>query len=165
MKFSTALRAIGTAAAATLLLAAARNWPAAASPEEALAITRVEVVLSAIKLRACDTNCEFSTCTAPSHKNIAHPQGNDGGEIHTCATSPGGCEDHVCNVSAAPEIQQLEKLIPQLNGRALHALAGQYAALTINTERGAVQVLGCGQKVLLSLNLTDQQAAQLAAVE
>lgn len=130
-----------------------------------VAAHRVEAILKRLPLPQdeCPSNCEFTPCTGGAHKNAAHAQGNDAGEIHSCATSAGGCEDHACNFLFMLDVRVLEELLPILDAKALMAMDRKYQQVSLNTKRSAVQVVGCGGKVVLSLNMTRQQAEGLSA--
>lgn len=125
-----------------------------------VAAERAEVLLRMIDVGPCSTNCQFDCGNGSQHQNWDHLGGNDGGEKHSCAFSMNGCGDHTCNgeVTSARELQELDALLPRVDGaRLLRLEQRQRAVLSINQVRRAVQVLGCDGKVILSLGLTEGQ--------
>ena len=150
----------GFGALASIVLLAAAGAPAVNGPtDETLVVRRVEAVLASLSNLSCGTNCEFGGCVGSEHQNWTHSGGNDGGERHTCAFSSAGCGDHTCNETIG--IRELETLVPSLDGASLQTLAAKHDGLLVNAERGAIQVLGCGGQVVLSVNFTEQQSREL----
>lgn len=152
------------AIAGTGLLAAASAAPAATVDSSAQVLVRVESALAAVGAMACNKNCEFDCDSAGEHRNSMHWGGNDGGEEHSCAASVNSCRDHTCSATQTQGLQELETLLPTLDGDMLKQLMRSHQNIALNMERHAVQVLGCQGQVALSLNLMDHQVSELVAL-
>lgn len=149
-----------SAAAVVVVLAGAApalvdDSPPAAEAQVAQLLTNMGA------LRQCTTNCEFDCASSDQHANYTHAGGNDGGEIHSCAWSSNSCRDHSCSVSMNEQLSQLQTLVATLDGTALRRLDEQHALLFINRDRHAVQILGCEDQIVLTMNLTRAQASEL----
>lgn len=130
---------------------------------EASVRARVGSILATLPtLSDCSSQCTTSDCEGSDHEN--HAGGTThGGSRHGCAYNPGGCARHqeFCTKDAPP-IGQLQKLIPSLDGEGIRYFVRSTEAFTLNLDRRAVQVLGCGGNVILSLNLTPTQELDMA---
>lgn len=155
------------AVVATLVLGAAT--PAIdRSDDGATAARRMDTILRSLSVDGlCPTNCEFSPCPGDTHNNTEQEGGNDGGEIHSCAYGPEGCAAHECSISAIErdEIGELATLMARLDGPSIHVLDLEHEAFLLNTDRAALQIIGCGGQVMLSRNLSPNQATQVSAFD
>lgn len=99
---------------AALCIAAA---PGDASPDfGSFTAHRAGAILALLAGDVCNKNCEYSSCPGTpeqEHKNIGPTElGNDAGEIHSCAWSPGACDDHTCGgEEQQEELHDLRELI------------------------------------------------------
>jgi len=90
------------------------------------------------------------------------------GPYHDCGYNTLGCDWHEERCGGGPTrrgIAELEKLIPSLDGNSVLGFVQSTETLTLNLDRRAVQVLGCGGDVVLSVNLTPTQELELAIGE
>jgi len=117
-------------------------------------------------LDQCWTRCTTDGCTGQDHRNY-WGVGSDDGPVHTCGSNEGGCAWHreQCTKQEGPPIGQLQKLIPSLDGDGIRYFLESTEALTLNTDRRAIQLLGCDGEVILSVNLTPTQELELAIDE
>lgn len=113
-------------------------------------------ILESVPLE-CTTNCEFSGCADGRHNNYEQAGGNDGGEEHSCAWSLNQCGDHNCN----PDFASLGGLLQSLNAGELSALAAADSRVRFNFARSAIQVMGCNDLVLVSVNMSERQRTEL----
>ena len=119
-----------------------------------------EALLDRMANTACTLHCEY--CGPGKHETTPPPSGttaDDGGEEHSCATSPQTCADHGCPES--DDMVALVAAIQDMDGRSLAALARRHERLELNAERRAVQVIGCGDQVEVSLVLGQRQLQEL----
>jgi hypothetical protein len=104
-------------------------------------------------------------CEDPEyHKVKTNGEGAEG-PSHDCGYNSGYCDWHEERCGGDPErrrIAELQKLIPSLDGDGIRYLVESTEAFTLNHDRRAVQVLGCGGDVVLSVNLTPTQELDLA---
>lgn len=149
----TRLIAVVAVVGGSLLVAAARN----ATGSDA-AKARVGVILTELEALECSHECEYCGGGGTEHEMTTLP-GNDGGEFHTCAISFNGCRDHRCDAYAR-DLPELESLLGSLDRASVDDLAGIHPSMFVNRERRALQVLGCGEKVILSIPLSTTQAGQ-----
>jgi len=146
-----------------VLLFAGARYAADTPTANVSAFGQVASSLAALAVRVCPSNCEFGGCTDFEHDNWNQSGGNDAGEEHDCAWSFEGCGDHRCNGLAALGIPNFDLLLPSLRGSELRALETKYAHLRVNADRRAIQVFGCDKQVVLTLNLSPQQLAELGS--
>lgn len=145
----------------TALVAAAT---AAAVPAEKSGYVSAAEALRSINVntvQSCTTNCEFGGCFGAEHENQTNAGGNDGGEVHDWALSTEGCGDHQCDAQLQMDLRTLEQTLPMLTADELEGLAGVSAQIHLNRDRAAVQVLGCNDLVMLSMNLSEAQRVAL----
>ena len=100
------------------------------------------------------------------HENHAEPNGGFGGSRHGCGFNTLSCGWHAgfCHVEG-PVMGELQKLIPSLDGDGIRYFVESTEAFTLNLDRRAVQILGCGGKVVLSMNLTPEQELELITLD
>jgi hypothetical protein len=117
----------------------------------------------------CETQCEYTSCWSSSdHKNQAHANGTNTGTIHGCQFTENGCRDHDCEVTfgdAHVSLADLENLLRAVSGDALATMAQLNGRLIINRARGAAQIISCGARVVVSVQLSPRQITEIAAAE
>lgn len=115
----------------------------------------------------CATQCEYTPCfNQDHHKNQTHSGGTNTGTTHGCQFTENGCEGHKCQTlfgEADVDLKRVETLLRTIDGRDLRSLATADGALRINYDRRAAQLVGCGDRVALSINLTEAQLASLTS--
>jgi hypothetical protein len=126
--------------------------------------TGVEVgeLLSEFAATACTHNCDTVCVVSTEHKVLENP-GNALGPDHSFLYTQLGCGYHDCIEEQQQDVEQLVELLPDLGGAELVAFSLQDIGLTINRDRGAIQVIGCNDLVVASVPLSQAQADWLAA--
>lgn len=111
----------------------------------------------------CSQTCTWNCDTSGYHEVEDEGVGAER-PVHECGYNSGGCTWHEerCGEPGRRGTAELQKLIPSLDGDGIRYLAESIEAFTLNLDRRAVQVLGCGGDVVLSVNLTPVQESQLA---
>jgi hypothetical protein len=133
---------------------------------EASVHARVGSVLATLTVdcwRKCTWNCQD-----PDYHETTGSGTTAEGPYHDCGYNTLGCEWHEENCGGGPTrggIAELEKLIPSLDGEGIRYLVESTEAFTLNFDRQAIQVLGCGEDVVLSVHLTPMQELDLAVDE
>jgi hypothetical protein len=137
---------------------------AAASPSHIGDTTRarqMNALLTRIASEACPLQCQYTCSDDDKHETEEHVNSTSGGTPHGCQFSEKGCQDHTCSEMSADNITQAEGVLRSLDGDELRFLLATQSALSINAERGAAQLEGCGRRIVLSLRLTRTQIAAL----
>lgn len=132
------------------------------------ATAKVAELLSAMH---CEYRCESGDCRTGHKLRYArnetayHDQWLSGGEETECIGN--GCSPwHDCEGQhfASQDIDTALELIPALSMVALLELHETTPRLIVHTGRQSVQVTGCGDKVLASVELTTEQRADLESL-
>jgi len=112
---------------------------------------------------ACTTQCEYMICEPGEHFNAFDINlGGDGGEEHNCVFGPEGCAAHICGGEEEQAVvASIDALIGQLEGSEFEAVDQRFEKFYLNYTRGAIQILGCDNQVLLSRPLSDSQISEL----
>jgi hypothetical protein len=113
---------------------------------------------------SCTTQCEYTSCDDPKHKNATHSSATNGGTTHNCEFSEGGCTDHRCNVefdNAHVDLTAVETMLREVSGAELKSLSRINSRLIINRDRGAAQIVSCGQRIAVSVQLSKEQILAL----
>jgi hypothetical protein len=151
-----------TALAAVVLFAAAVHSDAG-PPSAAAQLTAMLLQLGPAT-GDCPTQCEISPCPTDQHQNISTAQGTNTGTVHTCQFSEGGCLDHRCQPEFGEgnvDLDQLASLLRAVDGAELQAVAVLGGRLQIQRERGAAQIIGCSDRVILNVPLSEEQLGAL----
>lgn len=121
-------------------------------------IMAVRAALSVVAPTACPATCDRYLCGS-GHLVTDQEANGAYGPPHSCMTTTTNCEYHACfNEEQQQEMDGLVEALPQLSPEALRSLAGSESALSINSERGAIQVFGCdGVNVTASVPLSPTQ--------
>jgi hypothetical protein len=129
-------------------------------------VERANAILGAVTtLDACPSQCEYLSCTEGEHINytVTPPQeGSDAGELHMCAISTKGCGDHLC-MPGGGALPELASILEQLGAPEIRDIDSAYDKVVLNPGRRAIQVLGCDNKVVLSLSISTEVANELFA--
>ena len=160
-----ALLAAATLGGVVLLFSAFRP----ATPREVAVALELRGVLTSLGAAAsvCPTQCEITPCDEDEHKNEQAQNGTNSGTVHGCQFSEGGCTDHICNGLASTEgaapadLRRIETLIRAVSGNDLRSITETRGRLQINHERQTAQLVGCGERIVLSVQLSDEQIAEL----
>jgi len=164
--------ALGQFSAAAGLASVVLSGARTPSPRAATELMGVlEAGLTVLGARdACTTQCEYLICSSSEHKNYSNPNlpSSDGGEVHECTFTSAGCSgtDHACaGEEEQALVAALDAVLGQLDGPALDALAQRFEKFQLNQSRGAAQILGCDNQVLVSRSLSPTQILQLGISE
>lgn len=88
------------------------------------------------------------------------------GEIHSCAVGEMDCWAHYCDGLAAlgqdpslirQQLDELESLLPSLDRATLRRIELDYPGFQLNRDRNAMQLLSCGDRVVLSVPFASVQ--------
>lgn len=95
---------------------------------------QADEMLSRLAADDCPTNCEFDCTTEQRHENLERSGGNDDGEIHECAISANGCQDHSCQPDSPAA--QLAAILPRLDGESIQRLAKKHSDVILIKSHG-----------------------------
>lgn len=93
-----------------------------------------------------------------NHEDFPLEEDTHGGEQHSCAWSEKGCFYHSCGPEQEEEeiraaLEELESIVPHLDAGEIRTLQATEPRVIVNRERQLLQVLGCGERTLLSMRL------------
>ena len=127
------------------------------------AVDEVATILNSATLvangAACDIDCSYFCISSTDHRTWTDDHGDFFGARHGCIDTMLGCGYHDCQPFAHGDLDRLEELLPRLDPTDLVTLTSTaHSRLLINHERRALQVVGCGDAIVLSLPASEQQA-------
>ncbi len=127
-------------------------------------------VANLLDVQDCEYECQWEDCRR-GHKLIyqdtgkgTHDQFREMGEHPECialACYPWHGSCGLEQVGSGEDIDAAIELIPELKVTALLELHETVPSVVVHPKRQAVQILGCGEKVLVSVELTADQKAGL----
>jgi hypothetical protein len=149
--------ALGTGAFAGVVLMAA-----APRTEEPIASrAQLATLLARVASEACPLQCQWDCLDDDKHSTEEHVNGTNGGTNHSCEFTEKGCQDHSCSeMLAQTDLAQVEVMLRSMSVDDLLAVAEEQPRLALNEQRNAIQLEGCGGRMLLSIGLSPEQAAQ-----
>ncbi len=131
-------------------------------------------ILAVIEGLECDWQCGLNCPAEDQHDLYASRFGNDDdldlGE-HWCMEFQFGCATHTCGGGSEEprllpaQLKELEGILVTAPPSELVALMAQTNGLEFNSERGAAQVIGCDDLVILSVPLNDDVTTALTEAE
>lgn len=101
-------------------------------------------------------------CLSDAHRVLEGGSGSYGPD-HGCLSVVTGCGYHACDGDGEEDLDLLASLLPTLDLRTLEALEFEGLGLRVNTERGAIQLLGCQDRVVMSVPFSDGVRASLVS--
>lgn len=110
----------------------------------------------------CGVNICEKICAGSDHKILTggHETNTDD-KAHTCSSSDGDCSDHACLNEEQQE--QQEALFAGATVDELRALIAIYRAnIVLNSDRRAIQILGCSGDVVRQVPLAAEVVSSLA---
>lgn len=166
-KFQQLGRRLGIVAGIVSLTVLGAAASASARAHSAATQLRAALVAMGQPAAECNTQCEYTSCTGDNHKNQGAGNGTNSGTVHVCNFSENGCQDHACDSffnDAHIDLAKVDALLRTVSGSELQSLVGLNGRIRINWERKAAQLVGCGERIALSVNLTRAQEAALVNV-
>lgn len=109
--------------------------------------------------RSCNAECTHQLCSLTSQHRLNENGGNDQGVQHFCIETELGCDYHECG--SGGDLDGLVDLLTLANAADLRALESLDLGVSVNLQRAAVQVVGCGDKIALSVPLSAEQLVGL----
>lgn len=109
---------------------------------------------------SCVAECTHQLCQLTSQHRLNEDGGSDQGVAHNCIETDAGCDYHACG-GGGGELDGLADLLMSADAEDLRALEALELGVSVNLDRDAVQVVGCGNEIALSVPLSDGQLAGL----
>ena len=161
----------------SLLLAIAVGAPSTGGEPEGSPVTReiAEAVLAEVTFpvaaQECPTHCQYALCDPSSlHDNWEGILETNGGEEHECLSGHHCATPHACGAVPIPDAALSEVVNNSEFWLAMEAADAEVLRnfvnrnshrVAFNADRRSIQVMGCGNRLVANIPVTQQQAMGL----